>query len=140
MQENSYDLSNTILSGASAGALSATIAKTSISPYKATELALQMSDDAGVWERPLGLMGIWGGIIYEWLDELLPDDAAELVNDETLHILVTPTPSIEHLSFGKRRVSQFDCREDLIKANMASVHLVSSTLSQHTIDMHLSLF
>lgn len=41
-----------------------------------------MSDDADVWERPLGLMGIWGNIIYEWLDELLPDDAADLVNDE----------------------------------------------------------
>lgn len=84
LQENSYNLSSTLLSGASAGALSATIAKTSISPYQATELALQMSEEAGVWERPLGLMGIWGGIIYEWLDVLLPKDAVALVKDEVI--------------------------------------------------------
>ena len=82
LQENSYDLSSILLSGASAGALSATIAKTDISPYQATELALQMSEQAGVWERPLGLMGIWGGIIYEWLDKLLPGESDVLVNDE----------------------------------------------------------
>lgn len=62
-------------------------------------------------------MGIWGGIIYEWLDKLLPGDADVLVNDE-LHILVTPVPS-----FGKDRISKFNSRDDLIKANMASVHL-----------------
>jgi hypothetical protein len=82
LQENSYDLTNALLSGASAGALSATIAKTSINPYKATELALQMSDEAGVWERPLGLMGIWGDIIYRWLDDLLPIDVHTVVNDQ----------------------------------------------------------
>ena len=78
LQENKYDLSSVLFSGASAGALSATLAKTATCPYKATELALQMSDEAGVWERPLGLMGIWGDIIYEWLDEILPLDAAEM--------------------------------------------------------------
>ncbi|KAL3767751.1 hypothetical protein ACHAWO_003148 [Cyclotella atomus] len=118
LQENSYDLNNVLLSGASAGALSATIAKTSISPYRATELALQMSDEAGVWERPLGLMGIWGDIIYQWLNDLLPSDAQIVVNDERLHVLVTPVPS-----FGKNIVSRFESREDLIQANMASVHL-----------------
>ncbi|KAL7506474.1 hypothetical protein ACHAXN_009088 [Cyclotella atomus] len=95
LQENSYDLNNVLLSGASAGALSATIAKTSISPYRATELALQMSDEAGVWERPLGLWAFG-----------------------RLHVLVTPVPS-----FGKNIVSRFESREDLIQANMASVHL-----------------
>ncbi len=107
-----------------------------------------MSEDAGVFDRPLGLMGIWGNIIYAWLDELLPLDVVSSVNDEVseqlcctsikffymlfssniyslhtqLHILVTPVPS-----FGKTRVSQFHSREDLIKANMASVHLVSNS-------------
>jgi len=41
-----------------------------------------MSEEAGVWERPLGLMGIWGDIIYEWLDELIPLDAVDIVTDE----------------------------------------------------------
>ena len=52
-----------------------------MNPYDATELALQMSDDAGVWDRPLGLQGVWGSIIYDWLDRLLPDDAGEMVNE-----------------------------------------------------------
>ena len=82
LQENNYDLSTILFSGASAGALSATLAKTSTCPYEATELALRMSDEAGVWDRPLGLMGIWGDIIYNWLDELLPLDAVDVVNDE----------------------------------------------------------
>lgn len=53
-----------------------------MNPYDATKLALQMSDDAGVWDRPLGLQGVWGSIIYDWLDRLLPDDAGETVNED----------------------------------------------------------
>lgn len=119
LQEEGYNLSsNILLSGASAGALSATLAKTEVSPYDATELALSMSDEAGVWDRPLGLQGVWGSIIYDWLDQLLPLDAEERVKQDELHILLTPVPS-----FGKSRISQFENRQDLINANMASVHL-----------------
>ncbi|KAL7543889.1 hypothetical protein ACHAXR_013329 [Thalassiosira sp. AJA248-18] len=118
LQEEGYNLSDAVLSGASAGALSATLAKTDVSPYDATELALAMSDEAGIWDRPLGLQGVWGSIIYDWLDRLLPLDAEERAKEEKLHILLTPVPS-----FGKSRVSQFKNREELINANMASVHL-----------------
>ena len=78
------DTSNTLLSGASnsAGALSATLAKTEVNPYDATELALSMADEAGIWDRPLGLQGVWGSIIYDWLDRLLPLDAEERVKEE----------------------------------------------------------
>jgi len=118
LQREGYDLSSATLSGASAGALSATLAKTNVHPYDATELALKMSEEAGIWDRPAGLQGVWGGIIYDWLDQLLPEDAEKKVEDEELHILVTPVPS-----FGKTRISNFENRQDLIKANMASVHL-----------------
>lgn len=117
LRDEGYDLSDATLSGASAGALSATLARTGVCPYDATELALSMSEEAGVWDRPLGLQGIWGGIICEWLDRLLPLDADERAGDG-LHILMTPVPS-----FGKSRVSRFEDRRDLIDANMASVHL-----------------
>lgn len=117
LQEEGYDLSNAHLSGASAGALSATLAATGVDFYEATELALSLSEEAGVWDRPLGLQGIWGDMIYTWLDELLPHDADEIVSNK-LHILVTPVPS-----FGKQKINKFDNREDLIHANMASVHL-----------------
>lgn len=79
LQEQGYTLSNAILSGASAGALSATLAKTNVCPYDATKLALSMSAEAGIWDRPLGLQGVWGSIIYDWLDQLLPEDADEKV-------------------------------------------------------------
>jgi hypothetical protein len=58
-----------------------------------------MSDEAGVWERPLGLMGIWGDIIYEWLDDVLPMDAVEVVNDEvcfSIHSLLHHTAASTH--------------------------------------------
>lgn len=77
LQERGYDLPSAPLAGASAGALSATLAKSDVSPVDATELALAMSEEAGIWDRPAGLQGIWGGIIREWLDVLLPEDAGE---------------------------------------------------------------
>ena len=33
-----------------------------------------------IWNRPGGLAGIWGSLVREWLDELLPEDAAERCN------------------------------------------------------------
>jgi hypothetical protein len=84
LQEEGYNLSsqNAILSGASAGALSATLAKTEVNPYHATTLALSMSDEAGIWDRPSGLQGIWGEIIHDWLNRLLPANADERAEDE----------------------------------------------------------
>ncbi|KAL3794999.1 hypothetical protein ACHAW5_002168 [Stephanodiscus triporus] len=119
LQEEGYNLSshNTLVSGASAGALSATLAKTGVNTYDATTLALSMSEDAGIWDRPSGLQGVWGSIIRDWLERLLPADAEERAEDG-LVILVTPVPS-----FGKLRISEFEDRHDLVAANMASVHL-----------------
>lgn len=121
LREQGYDLDKITVSGASAGALTATLTATCVDFYKATELALQMSEEAGVWDRPSGLQGIWGPIIYEWLDRLLPENAVEMVNGGRLSLLVTPIPQ-----FGKEKVSEFMSRGDLIQCNMASVHLVSS--------------
>jgi hypothetical protein len=44
-------------------------------------------------------MGIWGDIIYEWLDDLLPMDAVEVVNDEvcfSIHSLLHHTAASTH--------------------------------------------
>ena len=79
------------MSGASAGALSATIAKTQVCPVEATALALSMSEDADVWERPLGLQGVWGKLIYDWLDRLMPADADEKVTREGGEVCATVT-------------------------------------------------
>ena len=50
-----------------------------VCPLQATELALSLSEEANVWERPLGLQGVWGNLIYKWLDQLLPEDAEDRV-------------------------------------------------------------
>jgi predicted acylesterase/phospholipase RssA len=120
LREEGYDLSTCTFSGASAGALTATLTATDVDFYDATDLALKMADEAGVWDRSNGLQGIWGPLIEDWLNALLPDSCIESVQDR-ITLLVTPVPS-----FGKSKISNFEDRNDLIKCNMASVHLVSS--------------
>ena len=119
LREEGYDLSICTFSGASAGALTATLTATNVDFYVATDLALKMAEEAGVWDRSNGLQGIWGPLIENWLDELLPSSCIESVQDRVT-LLVTPVPS-----FGKSKISNFEDRNDLIKCNMASVHLVS---------------
>jgi len=116
LRENGYDLSDCSFSGASAGALTATLTATEVDFETATDLALTMAADAGVWDRSSGLQGIWGPMIEDWLDTLLPPSIDDIQGKITL--LVTPVPS-----FGKEKISNFVDRNDLIRCNMASVHL-----------------
>jgi hypothetical protein len=121
LREQGYDLSSCTFSGASAGALTATLASTGVDFYKATDLALELAGNAGVWDRRGGLQGIWGPMIEEWLDVLLPPTIVDETAEGRLSLLVTPLPM-----FGKEKISAFSDRKDLIKCNMASVHLVSA--------------
>jgi len=59
LREQGYDLDQMTASGASAGALTATLTATNVDFIKATELALKMAKEAGVWDRSGGLQGIW---------------------------------------------------------------------------------
>ena len=121
LREKGYDLTQCRLSGASAGALTATLTATGADFYQATELALSLAAKARVWDRGLGLLGIWGPMIEEWLHELVPNEEAGLMDfvyAGRLRILVTPIPSL-----GKRAISKFESKNDLIRCNMASVHL-----------------
>lgn len=43
----------------------------------ALDLAHQLCVEHHVFDRPLGLLGVWGGIVRQWLDTLLPEDAVE---------------------------------------------------------------
>lgn len=43
---------------------------------------------AQVWSRPLGLAGVWGAMVEDWLDELLPDDADAICRDR-VHLRVS---------------------------------------------------
>jgi hypothetical protein len=141
-QSHKYDLTQCSATGASAGALTATLTACDVDFYQATELALQMADEAGVWKRSRGLQGIWGPLIRQWLDDLLPDDAAQRMEARHTTLLVT-TPfhtvnATKAMSssrgngndrngilqvFPKQAISTFYNRQDVIDCNMASVHL-----------------
>ena len=132
----------TTFTGASAGALTATLTATNVDFYDATELALRLAKDANVWNRgPYGLQGIWGPMIYEWLDTLLPSTATASTSSSpassslmpsNLSLLVTPIPNV----WDKRKVSIFQNRRDLIKCNMASVHIVRTIACPETYFCH----
>ncbi len=128
LREKGYPINDPRIhfTGASAGALCATLTACNVDFEDATSLALKKAREEGVWDRPLGLFGIWGNIIDEWLEELLPGNDLDqhevllpLVNDGgKLSILATEVPS-----FQKKKISDFKSKRDLIDANMASVHI-----------------
>ena len=43
--------------------------------------------------RKFGLIGIWGGLIRSWLNDLLPDNAHELVNGR-VHVVIAKAPTL----------------------------------------------
>lgn len=112
-----FDLSKVQLRGASAGGLAVTLAACGVNQDKAVRAAYRLSMENNIWERPGGLVGIWGGLVRQWLDELLPEDAAERCNGR-VKLVVTELPSLQ-----LKYLSEFTSREDLINANMASVHI-----------------
>lgn len=111
------DISSAATSGASAGACSAVLAACGIKADDALAVALDLSDRARVFERPLGLAGVWGGLVREWLHQLLPHDAHARC-DGRVHISI-----LEVLPWRRRLVCDFRSRESLIDAVMASAHV-----------------
>merc|ERR1719353_2382591 len=70
-----YELEGCELVGASAGALSVVLVACGVDLRKATEVAYRLAEENGLYDRPLALVGIWGRLVREWLEELLPEDA-----------------------------------------------------------------
>lgn len=57
LREQQYNLDKVRFAGASAGALTATLAATNVSFYHAKDLALQIGEKYEIWDRPGGLQG-----------------------------------------------------------------------------------
>lgn len=112
-----YDLSRCTLVGASAGGLACVLAACGVDLDRAVREAFRLSVDNAVFERPAGLAGIWGRIVREWLDELLPPDAEERCAGR-VKLVVT-----EALTLRLRYIEDFTDRDDLINAAMASIHI-----------------
>lgn len=49
--------------GYSAGALSATLAACDVPMHRAVDAAYALTLKHNIWQRPLGLLGVWGGYV-----------------------------------------------------------------------------
>lgn len=134
--------------GYSAGALSATMAVCGVDLQTAVDAAYETACRARVWDKPLGLLGVWKrydgmytsedahakmythtsrlfhratfpthSMVREWLEELLPPDAAVRAHGR-LYIVATHLPSLQPHVF-----ANFTTREALIDALCASIHV-----------------
>lgn len=91
--------------GSSAGALLSVLAACNVKPQIALDLAHQLCLDHRVFQRPLGLVGVWGGIVKQWLEELLPWDAAEKCSGGHVRIVLTTLPYLQ-----RKVVTDFEVR------------------------------
>ena len=110
-------MSSLSFSGVSAGALSAVLCACDVDLLAAVDSAYKLSVDAGVYERKLGLVGVWGPLVERWLHDLLPADAVARCEGrvELVHASLWP-PS----RFVAR---QHATKDELVNSAMASVHL-----------------
>ena len=108
--------------GASAGSLSAVFAACNVDMRDAFDLAFRLAQEHRVWDRPEGLAGIWGNMIRRWLQELLPENAAELCNAR-VYISVTHIQPSLFEPMKRNQISTFQSKEEVIDACMTSVHI-----------------
>ena len=111
------DLRRAQFAGASGGALASTLAACEVDSFAAFDVAHRLAADAGVLGGgPWALRGVWGAIIRDWLQELLPPDAAERCRGRVSLLVRRPF-------FAPELVSDFSSRADLIDACLASAHV-----------------
>ncbi|GIL87559.1 hypothetical protein Vretimale_14753 [Volvox reticuliferus] len=100
----------------SGGGLVAVLGACEVPPAEAVRLAFRLCREAGVYDRPMGLLGIWRNLVHRWLDGLLPADAASRCTH--VRLVVTELPSLQPL-----QLNGWNCRDDLISAALASAHI-----------------
>eukprot|EP00951_Prasinocladus_malaysianus_P020722 scaffold170088_cov43-Prasinocladus_malaysianus.AAC.1 len=49
------------------------------------------------YARKIGLAGIWGRLILQWLQDLLPENAADICRDR-VQIMITGVPTFQQSS------------------------------------------
>lgn len=113
-----FDLSRAQYAGTSGGSLAATLAACGVvDSVRTFDVAWRLCDECGAFQRgPFGLYAIWGGIVREWLDEILPEDAHFLCRGRVNVLVRQPFAAAVC-------VNDFDTRADLIDACLASAHV-----------------
>lgn len=118
-----YELDRVPCVGTSAGALAATLASCEVEMDDALSVAARLSEERDLWTRGAwGLYGIWGGMVREWLAELLPEDSARRTSGR-LHLVIKRAPRLQRPWLQPLMISDFTSKGDLIDANLASAHV-----------------
>jgi predicted acylesterase/phospholipase RssA len=108
------------IEGASAGALSAALLATGADFQYAADYAIfQCKRDKILESKRLAF--VWGPIVREWLDELIPEEKCCAPTTSSLEIKVT----LAELYRGpvQEVLSNFESKQEIISACMASVHI-----------------
>ena len=119
--ENCQNECNNIpLIGASAGSLTAALIACNVDFYDSLDFVLKQAERERLYDRK-SLFLIWGKLIEEWLEYLLPDKLP-LQAQENLYIALSP---LNVLRVGSRveLVSNFNTKSDLKSALLASCHI-----------------
>ena len=60
-----YDVRSVPTVASSGGGLVALLGACGVPPHRAVHLAFQLCREAGVYERPWGLVGVWRGLVHK---------------------------------------------------------------------------
>jgi len=112
-----YRLQGMNLIGVSAGALAAVLVACQVDFDRSVRRAYDICVERDIFNRPGGLQGVWGPILRQWLDELLPENAHERCEGR-VKIIATRMPRMK-LCY----LEEFQTRDDLIDSLLASVHI-----------------
>jgi len=110
-----------LMLGSSAGSLTATLLANKCDFYAAAKYAIMQAEREKIFDSPKGLAGVWGPIVKEWLEELLPGEMSPCVLN-SIYLGVTPC-NVFRSGFKTEILSNFRDKKDLIDACMASVHV-----------------
>ena len=112
-----YRLQDMNLIGVSAGALASVLVACQVDFDRSVRRAYDICVERDIFNRPGGLQGVWGPILRQWLDELLPENAHERCEGR-VKIIATRMPRMK-LCY----LEEFQTRNDLIDSLLASVHI-----------------
>lgn len=85
---------------------------------KSIDHAIDLADKSKVYDRKAELALVWGPLVRKWLEEVIPD-AIEQDRCSGLHVTITPAFPIKP----PKLVSDFQNKDDVISAVMASIHV-----------------
>ena len=115
---------NVKIIGSSAGSLSATLLTLNCNIEEAAEFAIYQAHREKLFENPLGLAGVWGALVEEWLQKLIGEKSDSIIQAQSHRLYIATTPvNIFQKGTETEFLTNFTDANDLIRANMASVHI-----------------